>query len=68
MAENDPLLLKRRLRTAEIAMTRAAEGILNSKASEQEYQELITAMRRLYEHGLRNGVNVPGGTFKPGRR
>ena len=64
MSENDPLLLRTRLHAAEISMTRAAQGILNSKEGSMEYEELMVAMRSLYEHGLRNGVNIPGGTFK----
>ena len=64
MAENDPLVLKTLVRAAEIAMTSSAQAILNSKEGTKDYEELMVAMRRLYEHSLRNGVNVPGGTFR----
>jgi hypothetical protein len=64
LAENDALVLKTRLRAAEIAMTSSAQAMLNSKEGQSEYEELMVAMRSLYEHALRNGVNVPGGTFK----
>ena len=67
LAENDPLFLKTRLRAAEVAMTRAAQQLLNTNEATQEYAKLMAAMRTLYEHALRKGVNLPGGTFKAGR-
>ena len=67
LAENDPLPLKARLYAAEVAMTRAAQEMLNSEEGVPEYLELMASMRTLYEHALRKGVNLPGGTFKAGR-
>ena len=64
MSENDPLVLKTRVRDAEIAMTSCAQAMLNSQEGEKEYEELMVSMRSLYGHALRNGVNIPGGTFK----
>ena len=64
LAENDSLVLKTRVRAAEIAMTSATQDMLNSKNGTNDYEELMVAMRCLYEHALRNGVNVPGGTFR----
>ena len=48
-------------------MTRAAQEMLNSEDGVPEYLELMASMRTLYEHALRKGVNLPGGTFKAGR-
>jgi hypothetical protein len=67
LAEREPLLLRTRLRAAEVAMTRAAQLNLNSKEGVQEYEELIAAMRALYENALRHGMNVSGGTFNSGQ-
>jgi len=64
LAENSPMRLGRLLWTAEVAMTRAAEEMMNLGSSPPEYEELMTAMRVLYEHGLRKGINVPGGTLR----
>jgi hypothetical protein len=63
LCEEDPVRLRRRLRAAEVAMTSAAHAMLNSKDNAKEYEELMTAMRYLYEYGLSKGINVPGGTF-----
>jgi hypothetical protein len=64
LAENRPTKrLARLLRTAEVAMTRAAQDMMNAGSSQPEYDELMLAMRVLYEHGLRKGMNVPEGTF-----
>jgi hydrogenase maturation factor len=63
LCEEDPVRLRGRLRAAEVAMTSAAQAMLNkSKDADAEYEELITAMRDLYEYGLTKGINVPGGT------
>ena len=59
--------LKTRLRAAELAMTRAAQKMLNRDGRIEEYLNLMASMRILYEHALRRGVNLPGGTFKAGQ-
>jgi hypothetical protein len=65
MKEDNPVRLRPRLLGAEVAMTSAAQAMLNSSEDSQDaYQELMTAMQELYEHGLRKGINVPGGTFQ----
>jgi hypothetical protein len=55
------LLLKTRLRAAEVAMTRAAQQLLNTNEARQEYEKLMAAMRTLYEHALRKEVKLPKG-------
>jgi hypothetical protein len=48
LAANHPLVLAKRLRTGEIAMTRAAEEMMNVGWSQPEYDELMIAMSILY--------------------
>ena len=64
LSENKPKRLRRLLRKAEVAMTRAAQDMMNAGWSQPEYDELMMAMRILYEHGVRNGMNIPRGTLK----
>ena len=63
MAEQQPSRLKRHHRAAECAMTAAAQDMLNGEGTALDYEELSSAMRKLYEHALRKGVNIPSGTF-----
>jgi hypothetical protein len=60
LGEKNPSRLKARLRAAEIAMTKAAEKGLNSRGalSSEAYEELMVAMRILYEHALSRGVKM----------
>lgn len=63
LAENDPARLGKCLRDAEVAMTSAAQAMLNDSNATPGYEELMTAMLKLYEHGLRKGINIPEGTY-----
>lgn len=63
LAERGSRRLEKHLRAAELAMAKAAERLLNRSNGAAEYGELMLAMRTLYEHGLRNGINIPGGTL-----
>lgn len=50
LKEDNPVRLRPRLLAAEVAMTSAAQAMLNSSDDlEADYQELMTAMRELYE-------------------
>jgi hypothetical protein len=64
LRETNPPRLRSRLLGAEVAMTGAAEEMLNEKNNSESYDDLLEAMRTLYEHALRKGVNIPRGTFK----
>ena len=68
MAENNPLRLRKCLQDAEVAMTSAAQAMLNSSDATLGYEELMRAMLKLYEHGLSKGINIPGGTFDGSRK
>jgi hypothetical protein len=55
LSENDAVRLESRLRAADVAMTTAARALLNIKGKDDEYHELMTAMRDLYEYRLSKG-------------
>ena len=55
LSEEDPVRLRPRLRAAEVAMTGAAHAMLNRKDNTKEYEELMTAMRYLYEIRIEQG-------------
>ena len=59
LSESRPKRLLRLLREAEAAMVFANEN-MSAGSCLPEYEELTLAMRVLYEHGLRNGIDVRG--------
>jgi hypothetical protein len=47
---------------AEAAMLARVQDLLNAPEEGTEYEELMEGMKMLYEHGLRNGLNLRRGT------
>jgi hypothetical protein len=63
LSEKNPTRFTKSLSAAETAMTSAAQSMLNRNSTTEEFEDLMLAMRALYEHGLKRGLNVSRGAF-----